>query len=184
MTNEQNERLDGGQKEGKQTDAEFAADTWMGAVFQPKATRSNGNNAPDTQAAQTNADPSPASSLGVPAGNDVLDTSRQANVVRDTKYETGSEIASPLRRADKPRWPVGGSALDRQDSAAGNLGMVALGLSILSLFLLPYLLAPVGMVLGYLALRRNARTMGTWAMIIGAVAILGAILIYPYFVAR
>jgi hypothetical protein len=61
------------------------------------------------------------------------------------------------------------------------MGMVGIGLSVLSLFLLPYLLAPAGIIVGYLAFRRNARTTGTWAMVIGALAILGALLIYPYY---
>ncbi|MGI6187649.1 MAG: DUF456 domain-containing protein, partial [Brevibacillus sp.] len=67
---------------------------------------------------------------------------------------------------------------------ASGIGWTGLGLSILSLFLLPYIVAPIGVVLGYLAYRRNARTLGVWAMIVGAIAIIGALIIYPYYIAR
>lgn len=106
-----------------------------------------------------------------------------------TKYETAAEIAPPAtpraesRNNNNTTSRSPGSQSDRQEAATG-LGWTGLGLSILSLFFLPYLLGPVSMVIGYLAFRRNARTLGTWAMIIGAVAILGALIIHPYYVAR
>jgi hypothetical protein len=70
-------------------------------------------------------------------------------------------------------------------AGVGNgLGWIGLGVSILSLFFLPYLLGPAGIVLGYLAYRQNARTLGIWAMVAGTLGILGALLLYPFLNAR
>ncbi|MCK9905478.1 CD225/dispanin family protein, partial [Frankia sp. Cpl3] len=108
---------------------------------------------------------------------------------RSTKYETAAEFAPPVTRTGGERNNSNTTAQspdsesEREEPASG-LGWTGLGLSILSLFFMPYLLGPVGMVIGYMAFRRNARTLGTWSMIIGAVSILGAIIVYPYFVAR
>ncbi|HZG13597.1 MAG TPA: DUF456 domain-containing protein [Candidatus Bathyarchaeia archaeon] len=98
-----------------------------------------------------------------------------------TKYEVAAEV-SPTYSEIKPRSPV--SEPSAENNPGGGMGLTAVGLSILSLFLFPYLIAPIGMIVGYLAFRRGARTLGIWAMVIGAIAILGAMVIYPYFVAR
>ncbi|MGC5327607.1 DUF456 domain-containing protein [Brevibacillus sp. SYSU BS000544] len=189
-------------------DTEFAADTWMGAVFSPDATRTGGNIAynPRTQTeryvgleANGSDDAKDVRSTDLPVTSETMTNeadgynpqkiaNRREDLENQTRYEMAAE-ASPLPRIDarsderfNTRSPVTGPNETRD--AAGGLGMVGLGLSLLSLFLLPYLLAPVGIVLGYLAARRNAGTLGTWAMIVGAVAILGALIIYPYFIAR
>ncbi|QRG66106.1 DUF456 domain-containing protein [Brevibacillus choshinensis] len=102
--------------------------------------------------------------------------------VRDRDTETAAEIAEPIpvrRRSDRVE-----PEEDSREGGASGIGMTGLGLSILSLFLMPYLIAPIGMVLGYLAYRRNSRTLGAWAMIVGAIAILGALIIYPFYTAR
>jgi|GEM_PF-583084 len=117
---------------------------------------------------------------------------RKAAVTQATRYETAAEIATPLRRpqtanrttqADNRTYQKAEEPA-RENNPGGGLGMVGLGLSILSLFLLPYLIAPVGIILGYLAFRRGARTMGIWSMVIGAAAILGAMVFYPYYLNR
>ncbi|MGE5703677.1 MAG: DUF456 domain-containing protein, partial [Clostridia bacterium] len=113
---------------------------------------------------------------------DLLDSRRNRTEATDaTKYETSAEIAPPLRT------PLVNDAHDPKpdEQATGTgLGMTAIGLSILSLFILPYLTAPVGIVLGYMAFRRNTRTLGLWSMIIGALSLIGALVVYPYLVAR
>lgn len=207
-------------------DAEFAADTWMGAVLNPDAsnttsnTTSNNRNAnntgkndrdratitydPYTQTERYRGDESldggtvippmaGASELQIFTGEpETTDTTKPtvkrtiiddgvADVNRETRYEVASEIAPDYTRVS-PRSQ--GSQQAQRENAGSGMGMTAVGLAILSLFLLPYLLAPVAMVIGYLAMRRGARSLGIWALVIGAVAILGAMVIYPYFTAR
>jgi len=188
---------------GNDIDTEFAADTWMGAVLNPEAARPNGNQAytgkqqaneqadkPDSpvdQSAEVATNPAyqaPTSLLGVPVAMDQTDDAADD---KETKYEMGSELTPTVGRINDPRNEGeddlrSSDGADTETDAAGNtMGMVGIGLSVLSLFLLPYLLAPAGIIVGYLAFRRNARTTGTWAMVIGALAILGALLIYPYY---
>jgi hypothetical protein len=199
MTYDRNERMNAEQKEGAHTadagaeqryanaaDTEFASETWMGAVMNPEAAapRGNFNYDPDTYTERYVGENGLSNDTDLPDREltDEADDRGKKRPVRSIvgdDVETSAEIAEPIHRA--PRSPV--TEADRED-AAGGLGMVGLGLSILSLFLLPYIVAPIGMVLGYLAFRRNARTLGAWAMIVGAVAILGALVIYPYYVAR
>lgn len=103
--------------------------------------------------------------------------------VRDNDVETAAEIAEPINTAPRNARRDPGVEDNRENGASG-IGMTGLGLSVLSLFLLPYLMAPIGMVLGYMAYRRDSKTLGAWAMIVGAIAILGALVIYPYYRAR
>jgi hypothetical protein len=95
--------------------------------------------------------------------------------------ETAAEIAEPIRR--EPRQTVDNDEEKPRNGTSG-VGIAGLVMSILSLFLWPYLLGAVGIVLGFIAYRRNARTLGVWAMVIGAIAILGALIIFPYYTAR
>lgn len=98
--------------------------------------------------------------------------------VRDDDVEASAEIAEPIRQSDDR------NERESPQNGTSGVGVTGLVLSILSLFLWPYLLGAVGIVLGYFAYRRGARTLGAWSMVIGAIAILGALIVYPYFTAR
>ncbi|MBO8163754.1 MAG: hypothetical protein H0Z34_08595 [Brevibacillus sp.] len=218
MANEQDKRVDAEQKEAapvipstgehnlftEKMDTEIAADTWMGAVLNPDASKPDGNisydprtqteryeGSVDTPDAQGTAADNGAEAEQVARANRVADTAHERTDVGVADYETSTEIAPPLQtdgtrgeneeNRQRSQWD---NRADNEADAGSGLGWIGLGASILSLFLLPYLMAPVGIVLGYLAFRRNARTLGTWAMIIGALAILGALLFAPFFTAR
>ncbi|MEJ8544019.1 DUF456 domain-containing protein [Brevibacillus borstelensis] len=184
MNAEQKEADNGPAKMVDQRDTEFAVDSWMGAVFNLDSSNAKRNidYDPLTHTERYNGEQQHAN-----LDDELIQSKEQTErphytVERSAKasdVETAAEIAEPIRGTRR-------SAETKADpeNGASGLGMTGLGLSILSLFLLPYLIAPVGIVLGYLAFRRNARTLGTWAMIIGAVAILGALIVYPYYVAR
>lgn len=154
---------------GPEEDAEFAADSWMSGVMNPETTRPRGkkSNDPDTFTESYRGD--------------------AKRVDRTTRYEVASETAMPKRKA--------GTGMPRRDPDArdgdgmfmqsgSGWGWAGLGISILSLFLWPYFLGPIGIVLGYMAFRNDARTLGTWAMVIGAIAILGALLVIPFLMTR
>ena len=121
----------------------------------------------------------------IQADVNAVPTRTTAERTNDYDVESAAEIAEPIRgtrQADQNQAETQAQA-DPENGASG-LGMTGLGLSILSLFLLPYLIAPVGIILGFMAFRRQARTLGVWAMIVGATALIGALIVYPYFVAR
>lgn len=105
-----------------------------------------------------------------------------ARGVHDDDVETAAEIAEPIRgrKRQSDDEDIDGSP----QSGASGVGVTGLVLSILSLFMWPYLLGIVGIVLGIIAYRRDARTLGGWAIAIGVIGILGALVIYPYFTTR
>ncbi|GED69009.1 hypothetical protein BRE01_27110 [Brevibacillus reuszeri] len=167
-------------------DTEFAADTWTQAEFDRHEARARKRIAydPFTQTERYFGD-SDRERTDFSERLDGVVLAREEHgaprSVRDDDVETAAEIADPIPVRRSSRDVVDD---DSREGGASGIGMTGLGLSILSLFLMPYVIAPIGMVLGFLAYRRNARALGAWAMIIGAVAILGALVIYPYYTAR
>ncbi|TCS83681.1 DUF4190 domain-containing protein [Tepidibacillus fermentans] len=68
--------------------------------------------------------------------------------------------------------------INERDGVTNRSGIALVGviLSILSLFILPYLLAPIGIVLGYLGYRNGDQTVGMWAMGLGGVGLIGTLI--------
>ncbi|WP_319922073.1 DUF4190 domain-containing protein [Neobacillus dielmonensis] len=96
------------------------------------------------------------------------------------KEENAAEIAAPVpvsRRITQT-----GENNNQKTSAAGSgLGTLAIALSILSLFVMPILFGAAGIILGFVARRRGADTLGAWAIGIGAISIIIGIFILPFF---
>lgn len=74
-------------------------------------------------------------------------------------------------------------ARDRDGEQEQGRGLAVTGLvfSIISLFFLTFLFAPIGIVIGFLAARTEARRTAYWAIGIGIASLLGAILFEPFF---
>jgi hypothetical protein len=91
--------------------------------------------------------------------------------------ETAAEVAPPISR-----YQQGTGTKEQGGVKAGSTGMglAALALSILSLFVFPVLFGITGIVLGFIARSRGART-GTWAITIGAISLLLGIFVLPFF---
>ena len=89
--------------------------------------------------------------------------------------ETSAELAAPLSLNKR-------EVREYDDERAGGrgIGLSALALSILSLFVLPILFGIAGIVLGFIARRRGASS-GSWAMTIGAISLILSIFILPFF---
>ncbi|WP_338470265.1 DUF308 domain-containing protein [Niallia sp. XMNu-256] len=91
--------------------------------------------------------------------------------------ETAAEIAPPLTGAKQ------GSGTRNQGEAkegSTGMGLAALALSILSLFVFPVLFGITGIVLGFIARGRGSKT-GSWAITIGAISLLLGIFVLPFF---
>ncbi|MCL1630395.1 hypothetical protein M3N64_00315 [Sporolactobacillus sp. CPB3-1] len=73
-----------------------------------------------------------------------------------------SEVNGDRDEADHRRVVEGG----------GGLGWLALILSVIGLFFMPIVLGIAGIIIGYIALRQGARTLGGWAIGIGCLAVL------------
>jgi hypothetical protein len=91
--------------------------------------------------------------------------------------EIAAEVAPPISGYQR-----GTDTNENSETKAGSTGMglTAIALSILSLFIFPVLLGITGIVLGFIARSRGART-GTWAIAIGAISLLLGIFVLPFF---
>ena len=99
--------------------------------------------------------------------------------VVENKYneETAAELTTPMALgSDFER-----DAAEETTTSGRVLGYSALGLSILSLFIVPVLFGAAGIVLGFVARRRGADAVGAWAIGIGAVSIIVGIFVLPFF---
>lgn len=91
--------------------------------------------------------------------------------------ETAAEIAPPL---SSYRQGTNTGEQGRAKEGSTGMGLAALALSILSLFVFPVLFGITGIVLGFIARGRGSRT-GTWAITIGAISLLLGIFVLPFF---
>lgn len=67
------------------------------------------------------------------------------------------------------------------DTAGRGVGISALVLSIISLFVLPILFGAAGIVLGFVARSKGSTGLGSWAIGIGVVSIIVGMFILPFF---
>jgi hypothetical protein len=96
---------------------------------------------------------------------------------QEFKEETAAEIAAPVNVSRDFE-----SDAEEESTTSGRvLGYSALALSILSLFILPVIMGAAGIVIGFVARRRGAKTLGSWAIGIGAVSIIIGLFVLPFF---
>jgi len=62
-----------------------------------------------------------------------------------------------------------------------GLGWLALILSVIGLFFLPIIMGAAGIIIGIIARRQGARTLGAWAVGVGAAAIVILLFTAPFF---
>ncbi|WP_154663032.1 DUF4190 domain-containing protein [Bacillus massiliigorillae] len=88
--------------------------------------------------------------------------------------ETAAEIAAPYR--------LGQEDSDNTERVGGKgLGISALILAILSLFYAPLVWGTLGIIVGFLAIRRGSMALGSWSIGISAFSIIVRMLIVPFF---
>lgn len=107
------------------------------------------------------------------------DTQATNLVTEDYREETATEIAAPLSIRDVDTYER--DEVEERSTSGSVMGYSALALSILSLFILPVILGAVGIVLGFVARRRGAETLGAWAIGVGAVSLIIGIFVLPFF---
>jgi len=101
--------------------------------------------------------------------------------------ETAGELAPPVPgnrdagltnpEADRPDVNAESEVDEQGGTWMSVTGIVA---SILAMFMLPYVLGIVGIIMGYLGFRAGARTSGAWAIGLGVLAILGTLILRPF----
>ncbi len=93
------------------------------------------------------------------------------------KEETGAEFMSSAeyRRRDK-------TENNTMAASKGNIfGIVALVLSIASLFFMPVVFGTIGIIAGVFATKTESRVMGIAAIVIGVFSVAAGLLVYPFF---
>ena len=93
------------------------------------------------------------------------------NLEGDAGLETAEELADPVPTREMPR--------DEVRNEGSGLGTPALILSVLSLLLLPFILAPAGIILGIIGGIRGSR-LGWWAVGVGVFSIIVNLAAAPY----
>lgn len=96
------------------------------------------------------------------------------------REENAADFAAPkaLRGRANQNEPY---AIDEGETGGRGIGITALIVSILSLFILPLLMGIAGIIIGVIARGKGAKSLGTWAIIIGALSIVIGIFILPFF---
>lgn len=114
------------------------------------------------------------------AGEDQNREGHGESVKNQYLEETSAEIAVP--RSNRGQASEGYDDSSYGIGFGGTLvGTLALIASIISLFMMPFLLGIVGIVAGFIARSKGAKSLGTWAIGIGAVSIIVGIFILPFF---
>ncbi|KZE68391.1 hypothetical protein AWM68_16055 [Fictibacillus phosphorivorans] len=70
---------------------------------------------------------------------------------------------------------------NRERAGGKAAGMIAIILSVLSLFILPVLFGAAGIIVGFIARRQGAHSLGNWAIGIGIVSIIISLFFAPFF---
>lgn len=81
----------------------------------------------------------------------------------------------PLRRVDEDTAIEDDK--DVEEKSGSGLALTGVILSALSLFFMPYLLSTAGIILGYLGYKRGDKSLGIWAMGLGAIGLLGTLIV-------
>jgi hypothetical protein len=83
---------------------------------------------------------------------------------------------------ERPLTEKAQAAQTDDDEVVGGRGMgiLALVLSILSLFIAPIILGAAGIVIGFIARRRGAAALGAWSIGLGILSIVTRLLISPF----
>jgi hypothetical protein len=99
----------------------------------------------------------------------------------DYREETAAEMTVP--RVNRVNNTFTDNRNETNGVAFGGtiVGVIALILSILSLFTMPFLFGIIGIIGGFYSRSRGAKSLGSWAIGIGAVSIIVGIFILPFF---
>lgn len=109
--------------------------------------------------------------------------SSDVKLLPEPKYreETAAEIAAPVSLT-RGRGQSVGEEEQETKASANIMGISALAISILSLFVLPVILGITAVVLGFVARKRSgAKGLANWAIGIGAISIIIGLFVLPFY---
>ncbi|TLS36291.1 DUF308 domain-containing protein [Pseudalkalibacillus caeni] len=74
-----------------------------------------------------------------------------------------------------------GVGADTEVNEGRGTGFIALVLSVISVFILPVIFGAAGIIVGFIARRRGAKSLGSWAIGIGAASLIISLFFSPFF---
>ncbi|WP_134704288.1 DUF4190 domain-containing protein [Ammoniphilus sp. YIM 78166] len=95
------------------------------------------------------------------------------NGTRAYEEETASELTPNFDAPEREE-------IQEFTGSGTAFGIIGLVLSLLSLFTLPFVLSLIGIAAGFMANRRGARGLGKWAIGVGIISMVGAMLFAPF----
>ncbi|GGD71262.1 DUF4190 domain-containing protein [Paenibacillus nasutitermitis] len=118
-----------------------------------------------------------------------LPISRKERVENETKAdhhpyneEMSAELAAPVGRLERTENQTKvHQAVEETTEAGRAAGWAALVLSLLSWFVWPLLLGATGAVVGFIAYRQGAKSLGLWSMVLGLISFLAYLVIIPIY---
>ena len=99
----------------------------------------------------------------------------------DYREETAAEFAVPQSNRMNDTFNDTRERTDGVSFGGTFVGAIAVILSILSLFTMPFLFGILGIIGGFISRSKGAKSLGSWAIGIGAVSIVVGIFILPFF---
>ena len=99
----------------------------------------------------------------------------------DYREETAAEFAVPQSNRMNDSFNDTRERTDGASFGGTFVGAIAVILSILSLFTMPFLFGILGIIGGFISRSKGAKSLGSWAIGIGAVSIVVGIFILPFF---
>ncbi len=99
----------------------------------------------------------------------------------DYREETAAEMTVPRMNRVNRTFDDNDNRTNGVAFGGTFIGIIALVLSILSLFTMPFLFGIIGIIGGFYSRSRGAKSLGSWAIGIGAVSIIVGIFILPFF---
>ncbi len=115
-----------------------------------------------------------------------LDKGEKEYPYKDLREETAAEFA-PQRGFVRERPFIDNTDeeidadRDGEVTEGRGVGAFAIVLSIISLFFLPVILGAAGIIVGFIARKNGARSLGNWAIGIGAISIILTLFFSPFF---
>lgn len=107
---------------------------------------------------------------------------REPPTIDDTPLNIDEEFASEIVNDDDvPVEPYTAEEEINDPDIKNVYGWIGLALSVISFFIIPALFAAVGIILGFVARRGEARILGNAAIIVGVVSILVRLFLLPLF---
>lgn len=126
-------------------------------------------------------DPIPGTFQVIDGSFEATDETEAGYGARGYREETAAEFAPTQPNRVNNTFDGARDRTEGTSFGGATIGAIALILSILSLFMMPFLFGILGIIGGFISRSRGAKSLGAWAIGIGVISIVVGIFILPFF---